>query len=789
MRRLAKLVAGAAGLAAVVLACSSNAESAVFVFADGFTIEGQIKYIKTQIIDKGGTGQALTIPKSGEPYFIDTGASLVYFSPQQLREALEDKSKQADRIVLKANSPGKSGNSLPPAWIVESAGPWSDKWERVIALKSGKQLIKGTQRLTLLTPEFVKFESPDWLWTCCYKTEELDPGVVVQLAAIYYDKKNKNLTGEKKTEKELEDRYTIYRLLLQAGFTDEAQAQLERILRDDATQKSNIEPMLDNIRRIRAMKFVDALQAAHKAGLHDEVQRKLEQYAKLKMDDLVTQNTQLQVQEIKQQSEQGQQKVKEAIKELKSFVTIVPPSKQKIFQEIVDEILGELNADTVDRLETFAKIAGDYRRALADKRVPEQSPGEVMALALNGWMRGSNAAERDPEVSVKHWDLRQMLIKYLQTGDTLLLSQLKANIGVEEAMQLIRLLPPVMAEKIDPKTLTFDFQANGRNYHVRLPPGYHHGRSWPVLIALHHSVEKPAEAAVHWAELAGQHGYIVVAPQWSRAAKAVYQYTGEEHQCVLESLRDLRRRFNVDSDRVYLFGGEQGAAMAFDVAASHPDQFAGVIPMAGTPMYFANKYWTNTQYLPYYVINGELSGDGANYTRTLFKDFWIKSNFPSIYVEYKGRPAEWFPAEQRVIFDWMGRKRRANPLRDLGSKELEFRTQRNSDLQFYWLSADAVLPNHLNWKADYSAQRKPALLTAKVIGGVNEIQVRASGVSAVTVWFVPKLVNYGEKVNIQLNGRQTGGQKIVPSLGILLETLYRTGDRERMVFARVDLKV
>jgi pimeloyl-ACP methyl ester carboxylesterase len=366
---------------------------------------------------------------------------------------------------------------------------------------------------------------------------------------------------------------------------------------------------------------------------------------------------------------------------------------------------------------------------------------------------------------------------------------LKAAVGVEEAMQIIRLLPPIYAEKVDPAKLNLDLQANGQNYHVRLPAGYHHGRAWPVMIVLHHSQEKPAEAAARWADLAGQHGYILAAPTWSKNLKATYGFTGAEHMAVLETIKDLRLRFNVDSDRIFLYGGEQGGNMAFDVASGHPDQFAGVIPMAGTPQYFVNKCWANTQYLPFYVVNGELANIGSKFTLSLFKDFWIKGNFPSIYVEYKGRPAEWFGAEQRIVFDWMNRKRRANPQKFLGSEDLEFKTSRRSDKQFYWLSIEDVQPNHVNSASQWISTMKPAMLTARVISASNEIQVKTSGVvGPVTIWFGPKLVNYGEKVKVRINDRTAGTQTIVPTLEVLLPVLYQTGDRERMVFARMDLR-
>src|SRR5207245_8724942 len=100
-----------------------------------------------------------------------------------------------------------------------------------------------------------------------------------------------------------------------------------------------------------------------------------------------------------------------------------------------------------------------------------------------------------------------------------------------------------------------------------------------------------------------------------------------EAAAVLTSSRDLGRRDQVDSDRVFLFGGEQGGVAAFDVGLSHPDQFAGVIPMSATPMYFAGRYWPNAQYLPFYIVNGDKTA-GAALTKVIFKD-WNRHQYPS----------------------------------------------------------------------------------------------------------------------------------------------------------------
>jgi hypothetical protein len=140
----------------------------------------------------------------------------------------------------------------------------------------------------------------------------------------------------------------------------------------------------------------------------------------------------------------------------------------------------------------------------------------------------------------------------------------------------------------------------------------------------------------------------------------------------------------------------------------------------------------------------------------------------------------------------MNRKKRNLPLKEIGGKEQEFRIHRATDNQFYWLSTDAVKPGSLipaKWdeKVFYNVS-KPARLSAAVFSN-NTIHVDTTGVDKVTVWFPPKLVNYGSDVFLRINGGPAIKKTVTPNLDTLLENLYQTGDRQRMFFARLDFKL
>jgi pimeloyl-ACP methyl ester carboxylesterase len=192
-------------------------------------------------------------------------------------------------------------------------------------------------------------------------------------------------------------------------------------------------------------------------------------------------------------------------------------------------------------------------------------------------------------------------------------------------------------------------------YMLQLPPEYHPGRPYPLLIALRNGGESARSMMDRWGEYAGKYGFILAAPEWG--VGGTYLYTAEEHAAVLDTLRDLGEHFNVDSDRVFLTGYGEGGNMAWDVGLSHPDLFAGVVPINGLPRYHARNYWTNALALPFYVVWGQYMGgpapvpdkstnaDLVNYE--VFKDHWIPGGFAAVGVQYKGRGLEWFPAECR----------------------------------------------------------------------------------------------------------------------------------------------
>jgi pimeloyl-ACP methyl ester carboxylesterase len=318
-----------------------------------------------------------------------------------------------------------------------------------------------------------------------------------------------------------------------------------------------------------------------------------------------------------------------------------------------------------------------------------------------------------------------------------------------------------------------------------------------VLFVLHTSGQKAKDMFARFQPLAARHGFLLVAPEWEKDAlfdaEAGYTYSVEEHAAVQDVLRDVRRRFSADSDRVFLFGFGQGANMAYDVGLAHPDLFAGVIPMSGAPFYQAERCWHNAQYLPFYIVCGDYGGDyhRANYAEVRK---WVPRNYPVLYVMYKGRRVEWFDGELPYIFDWMKRQKRANPLARLGSDDLgssfgnEFGTMRSNDDRFYWLTSDNIDKKHRIEGGEWKGSVSPATMTAQI--RENQVIAKVNGVNQLTVWLGPGQVDYDKPVSVWVNNKEyRRGAKVTPSIDVMLEDLLLRGDRQRLYLVKFPLDV
>lgn len=120
-------------------------------------------------------------------------------------------------------------------------------------------------------------------------------------------------------------------------------------------------------------------------------------------------------------------------------------------------------------------------------------------------------------------------------------------------------------------------------YLLYLPDGYASDTStrWPLLIFLHGSGESGTDlekVKVHGPpKLIGQgkkFPFIVVSPQAPPG-------TGWRAEILKSMLDELKKKYRVDGDRVYLTGLSMGGFGTWDLATKYPEQFAAIAPICG----------------------------------------------------------------------------------------------------------------------------------------------------------------------------------------------------------------
>jgi pimeloyl-ACP methyl ester carboxylesterase len=801
--RLARLVLGIVCAAAVLAAWPAAADEVIF--QDNFTLVGNIGREGPIILDP-----AIKQPteKGNVPsfFFVDDGARHIIF-PGQGEPPVREPGKMApfdpvqkilrgdvprpnDLVVLRQALERLREKPINYVGTPEKVGSWDDRWNRVSVFPTDEDnKVSVKQRITLLTPQFARLDADRYRWSAVYYTKELGPDTVRSLLIRHpsLDQKNEKVAGPN-------SRFQIFRFLLQAGWFDEAERELDMILKDLPNEKEKVESGRQAVKAARADVDFDDLALAFRVGQYS---RSRDILARFPWDD-ASKFAKDDARKYKARLEASDEAIKVARGYLKDLPDRVFPAEHKqVYAAAAATISDDLTADNIDHLETFVKFCRQADRDREEKKTPAQTAGDLLALAVSGWLLGDNVADPNAEAGVRLWKGRQFLLEYLRTANAAARKQMIADyekgspLGVDELAQIIGKLPPAAPEEkigndlLDLQTPARGSKDKGISYHLRLPPDYSHGKPCPVLFVLSFFGEKPTDALARWADLARKHGYMVVAPEWG-GELSHYMYSADEQAAVLDTLRDLRRRFNVDSDRVFMTGIGDGGAMALDVGLSHPDQFAGIIPVNAGPIGFTRAYWSNAGRLPIYLVGGELSGGTTGAVRKQM-EAWMGGNFPVIYAEYKGRGAEMFDVEQPAIFDWMDHKvgmwKRANSIPNTGT----FASMRTTDNRFYWLSTDGISDASLNDANRWKSKVVGATIKGRIDDG-NQIRLSVEHFKNVTICFAPNMIDFKKPVTVTIGTRTPVKDKVVkPSLQTLLDELYETGDRQRLVVAKLEV--
>lgn len=165
---------------------------------------------------------------------------------------------------------------------------------------------------------------------------------------------------------------------------------------------------------------------------------------------------------------------------------------------------------------------------------------------------------------------------------------------------------------------SYEFPATGESipYALFVPSTYEPSSESPLIVSLH-GLGRTHDWLMGYhgfLDLAEANGYIVVTPLgYTRRGWYGSRATTDEldakysEQDVMEVLQRVRDEFNVNENRIYLWGHSMGGAGTYHIAAKHPDLFAGLgvaapAPQANAPM---QEILNKIQHLPIFILQGD----------------------------------------------------------------------------------------------------------------------------------------------------------------------------------------
>ena len=483
---------------------------------------------------------------------------------------------------------------------IASIGPilnvskWDEYGRRIFSMraetKQGRiDLIQG---ITAVSPLWTRVESlqrssgKNYIWDMRIATSSIPRNLLRRILA------------NKMNRKDSAQRLQVVRLYLHSERYQDALAELQGVIKDFPDLKNKLKGELRAIRQLGSRRLLREIELRRTAGQHHFVEKML--LAKFPTKDVagaILQRVREMADDYKTESTQIQN-VKESL--AKHLAAIKRPQIKSDLQPMVAEINAELKFNTLPRM-------ADYRRLVDDETL---SAEQKVALAVSGWLLGSNQAISNVTVTSSLASVRTLVLEYLREPIAATRAEILGRLQAEEgaspryvARLVAQMKPPIpTTAQALPETGLYKLTvplASGDgaqvSYFVQLPPEYDPRRRYPTIVTLH-GVGSTAKGQIDWwageanfkankgARMSGarmgqaaRYGTIVIAPMWTVAGQVKYRYSAREHDAILSSLRDTCRRFAVDTDRVFLSGHSMGGDAAWDMGLAHPDLWAGVI--------------------------------------------------------------------------------------------------------------------------------------------------------------------------------------------------------------------
>ena len=674
----------------------------------------------------------------------------------------------------------ENGRRLASVGVILETTPFDNFGRRIFSVGSAAGRIDMVQGITMITPLWTSIEGlateKSLILDMRLATSSIPRDVLRRVIDQNIDRTNPD------------HRLRVVRLYLQSDRYEDAKSELDEVL-SDFPDLADLAVERRSLSQLAAKTIIDEILLRSSSGQDRMAMSMLENFPSDDIDGEVLEIVREKRDEYRNRRDEGRDLV--AAISARAAELEDEDQRQSVL-EMSGEIARELSFSSLDRLESFKQL-GLKEDLSADR---------ATALAVSGWLLGSDNASDNLIIALSSLRVRHMLCEYMTSVDKPSRASLLARLREEEtfdaatvALLASNMKPPQPLPPQKDRGL-YEIMVQGIQGDppvrclVQLPPEYDPLRKYPTVVTLHAAWSTPLNQIEWWAGMPGndgsrlgqasRRGYIVVAPFWGQEHQTSYEYSAREHAAVLGSLREASRHFSIDSDRVFLSGHSMGGDAAWDVALSHPDLWAGLVGIVPTSARYVNHYWKNAHRLPMYLVGGELDSDRL-VRNAMDLDRYFQKGFDATYVEYLGRGHEHFSDDIHRIFDWMGRKTRS-----FFPNSVEAVSMRPWDSFFWWIEMSRAPVRTIVLPAQWppSSGVRALEISAKTTPG-NSISVRC-GAEKVTVWLSPDMIDFSKPLSVTIDGQRRWNGDFSADLEVMLEDLRTRGDRQHPFWAKIE---
>lgn len=284
----------------------------------------------------------------------------------------------------------------------------------------------------------------------------------------------------------------------------------------------------------------------------------------------------------------------------------------------------------------------------------------------------------------------------------------------------------------------------------------------PMIVVMHGMGGSGANTIQKWIERL-ENKFVILCPTYPMGA----WWSKNSENFVLQLIREIRAKYRIDPNRIFLSGLSNGAIGAYMMGMFYPDRFAGVVPIAGGITKRLMSFLVNLNNTPMYIIQGEFDPIfPIELTRRTYK---ILSDFksPVIFREHKERGAahggHFLPeSEVPALVEWLSKQKR-NP----SPKVVRITREENHMKRVFWarvtkgLKLAALQIPGPEMEPLNIHDGKIATLFA-IDKGNNRFMVRGKNVLEFELYLSSDHIDFKKPVVVTFQAIQDRGDKLTP---------------------------